>query len=122
MSYSEYMSQLITSGYISTVTIFDPSGNIYWTNNPNWQINGGDVLRQWNNTNPSIVVAGTKFSTIMNSHPDFFVGKNLPQQAGTVVICKSPNGYYFLTWSPSNAPHDPRNIYTEVTRMAALFK
>ncbi|MFX1535793.1 MAG: hypothetical protein ACFFDI_16385 [Promethearchaeota archaeon] len=122
MSYSEFMSQLITSGFISIVTIIDPSGNIYWTNNPNWQVNGADVLRQWSSNPSSIYIAGTKFSTIMNNYPSFFVGKNIPQQAGIVIICQSPNGYYFLTWSPANAPHGALNIHTEVTRMAALFK
>ncbi|MFX0090741.1 MAG: hypothetical protein ACFFBD_03170 [Candidatus Hodarchaeota archaeon] len=122
MSYSDYMNQLIASGYISTVAILDPSGNIYWTNNQNWQFNGADVLNQWKGRATAVHVGGTKFSAILNNPPEFFVGKNIPQQAGVLVIARAPNGYYFLTWTPASAPYDTMNIYTEVTRMSALFK
>ena len=59
MSYQDDMNSLISNGYISYVVILDPNGGIYWTNNPNWQVNGPELLAAWNAKQPSVMIAGT---------------------------------------------------------------
>ena len=66
-------------------------------------------------------IQGTKFSTILNSYPDYLVGKNLGG-GGIIVLARSPNGYFFLTWSSAEVELPPTNIHAEVARMAALFR
>ena len=120
MSYSDIMNALIQNGYINYVIILDPNGTVYWTNNPNWAVNGTDVMRQWMTRAPSMMIGGTKFSSFKNDPGETFVGKNLGG-GGTVIIQKAPNGYFFLTWSTAECPHQPINIHAEVYRMAAGF-
>lgn len=120
MSYSDTMNELIQNQYISIVTILDPQGATYWTNQPNWTVDGPAVLGAWQSRAPSINIGGTKFSSINNRPGELFVGKNLGG-GGTVILQKSPNGYTFLTWSPADCPFQPINIHAEVSRMAAQF-
>lgn len=120
MSYQDDMNSLISNGYISYVVILDANGGIYWTNNPNWQVNGPELLAAWNAKQPSVMIAGTKFSSFLNNPPEFLVAKNMGG-GGTVVIAGAPNGYFFLTWSDPNTPFEPRNIYSEVAVMANKF-
>ena len=122
MSYQEFMNNLMSTGVVGAVTILDPNGAVYWASNPDWAVDGPAILSAWANKEPSIMVAGTKFSTIVSDHPENFVGRNLAG-GGTVVICKSPNNYFFLTWTSGDSGLDPRmQIHVEVARMAALFK
>ena len=120
MAYSDTMNNLIQNQYFSIVVIMDPNGGIYWTNQPEWQVNGREVLSAWQSKSPSIMVGGTKFSSINNRPGETFVGKNLAG-GGTVIIQKSTNGYYFLTWSDANCPFQPINIHAEVSIMANQF-
>ena len=121
MSYSDVMNQLIEQGYFSYVIILDPNGGVYWTNNPNWAVDGKSILSGWQSRAPSINVGDTKFSSIMNNPGESFVGRNLGG-GGTVILQKAPNGYTFLTWSSSDAQIQPINIHAEVFRMAMLFR
>ena len=120
MSYSEMMNSLIQNQYFSIVVILDPNGGIYWTNQPEWQIDGPCVISSWQSSQPSIMVGSTKFSSIKNTPGNTFVGKNLGG-GGTVIIQRAPNGYYFLTWSDASCPFNPINIHAEVARMADMF-
>ncbi|MHA2363677.1 MAG: hypothetical protein ACXAC7_06950 [Candidatus Hodarchaeales archaeon] len=120
MSYSDLMNQFIQDGYFSYVVIFDPQGGQYWSNNPNWVVNGPEVLKNFKLKAPSINIGGTKFSSIKNDGTDTFVGRNLGG-GGTAIIQIAPNGYYFLTWSSSECQFQPIYIHAEVSRMAAAF-
>lgn len=120
MSYSETMNSLIQNQYISIVVILDPNGGVYWTNQPEWAIDGRSIIAAWQSKQPSIVVGTTKFSSIKNEPGNTFVGKNLGG-GGTVIIQRAPNGYYFLTWSDANCPYNPINIHVEVAMMANQF-
>ncbi len=121
MSYSDAMNNLISQGFIQICVILDPQGNIYWSNNPEWQVDGPTLLAEWQKGQPSYVVGGTKFSAIARTD-DTLVAKNLPHQAGTIILKKAPNGYYFLTWSSGDVQIPPTNIQAEVSRMAVLFR
>jgi len=121
MSYSDVMNQLISDNFFSYVIIFDPNGAIYWSNNPNWNVDGSAIISSWNSRAASIMVGETKFSSIMNNPGESFVGKNLAG-GGTLIIQKAPNGYSFMTWSSHETPIQPINIQSEVFRMAQLFK
>lgn len=120
MSYSDTMNSLIQNGYVTYVVILDPNGGIYWSNNPNWEVNGQAILSAWQSKAPSINIGGTKFSSIRNDPGESFVGKNLAG-GGTVIIQKATNGYFFLTWSPAECQFQPINIHAEVARMATQF-
>jgi len=86
------------------------------------QVDGAALLNAWKNKEPGINIAGTRFSTMVN---DFeggnYVARNVGG-AGTVVVVRCPNNYYFLTWTPGDVQIPPTNIHAEVARMAALFK
>ncbi len=122
MSYQDVMNNLIQNGYISIVTILDANGGVYWTNQPDWQFDGAAVLKAWQNKEPGINIAGTRFSTMVN---DYEVGNYVARNvggAGIVVIARAPNGYYFLTWSSGDVEIPAINIHGEVSKMAILFK
>ncbi|MHA2296125.1 MAG: profilin family protein [Candidatus Hodarchaeales archaeon] len=121
ISYQDDLNSLIANGYISYVTILDPNGATYWTNNPNWQINGAELLGVWQSKAPSVNIAGTKYSAFLNDPPEFLVAKSMGG-GGTVIIAKAPNGYFFLTWTDPSAQINPTNIHGEVARMAAKFR
>ncbi|UCG02217.1 MAG: hypothetical protein JSW11_21825 [Candidatus Heimdallarchaeota archaeon] len=122
MSYQDTMNSLIQNGYVSIVTILDANGGTYWTNQPDWQVNGASVLNAWKNKEPGVTIAGTRFSTIMNEwDTGYLVARNVGG-AGIIVVARAPNGYYFLTWTPGDVQIPPLNIHAEVSRMAALFK
>ena len=121
MSYQEYLNYLTGNGFVDYVIIFDPEGNTYWSNNPNWEVNGQQLLNNWKKKMPSIKIAGVKYSCIVNKKPDFLVAKNI-RGGGSVIIARAPNGYYFLTWSPSDTEYQPNQIHAEVSRMAQAFK
>ena len=120
MSYSDFMNSCIQNGYFQYVVILDPDSNIYWSNNPNWAVDGKQVVGAWKSKAPALMVAGTKFSSIRNDPGESFVGKNLGG-GGTVIMQKCPNGYSFLTWSPADCQFQPINIHAEVARMAGMF-
>ncbi|MHA2232182.1 MAG: hypothetical protein ACXAB4_06810 [Candidatus Hodarchaeales archaeon] len=121
MSYDSMMNDLMAQGYFHICVILDPQGNIYWTNNPEWQVDGPTLLAEWQKSQPSYVVGGTKFSAIVRTE-DTLVAKNLPQQGGTLILKRAPNGYYFLTWTSGETQIPPTNIQAEVSRMALLFR
>ncbi len=121
MSYDQVMQDLISQGFIHICVILDAQGNIYWTNNPEWQVDGPTLLSEWQKSQPSYVVAGTKFSAIARTD-DTLVAKNIPQNAGTIILKQAPNGYFFLTWTSGETQIPPTNIQTEVSRMAAVFR
>ena len=116
------MNSLVQNGYISIVTIIDPNGGTYWTNQPEWPVDGVNLLKSWQNKEPGVNIGGTRFSAIVN---DFeggnFVARNVGG-AGIVVIVRAPNNYYFLTWTPGDVQIPPTNIHAEVARMASLFR
>ena len=114
------MNSLLQNQYFSIITILDPQGSTYWTNQPNWAVDGPAVLSAWGSQSPSISIGGTKFSSIKNDPGVTFVGKNLGG-GGTVILQKSPNGYTFLTWSPKECQFEPINIHAEVSMMANQF-
>ena len=120
MSYSDTMNYLLQNQYFSIVVILDSNGGVYWTNQPEWQVDGQSVISAWQSSSPSIMVGSTKFSSIKNDPGNTFVGKNLGG-GGTVIIQRAPNGYYFLTWSDANCPFQPINIHAEVSIMANQF-
>ncbi len=122
MSYQDTMNSLIQNGYVSIVTILDPNGGIYWTNQPEWQFDGAAVLQSWQQKEPGVNIAGTRFSTMVADwEGGNFVARNVGG-AGIVVICRAPNNYYFLTWTPGDAQIPSNNIHAEVAKMAILFK
>lgn len=114
------MNNLIQNQYFSIVVILDPQGGTYWTNQPNWAVDGPAVLKAWAGRSASITIGGTKFSSMKNEPGQTFVGKNLGG-GGTVIMQKAPNGYTFLTWSDANCPFQPINIHAEVAIMANQF-
>lgn len=121
MSYQDTMNSLIQNGYISIVTILDANGGIYWTNQPEWQVDGAGLLKSWQNKEPGVTIGGTRFSIMMNEYEKgFLVARNVGG-AGIIVVARAPNGYFFLTWTPGDVQIPPLNIHAEVTRMAALF-
>ena len=120
MSYSDTLNSLLQNQYFSIVVIMDPNGGIYWTNQPDWQVDGHGVNSACQSKSPSIMVGSTKFSSIKNEPGNTFVGKNLGG-GGTVIIQRAPNGYFFLTWSDAGCPFNPINIHAEVARMANQF-
>jgi hypothetical protein len=122
MSYQDAMNNLLQTGYINIVTILDANGGVYWTNQPEWQFDGAAVLRAWQNKEPGINIAGTRFSTMVN---DYEVGNYVARNvggAGIVVIVRAPNNYYFLTWTSGDVGIPAINIHGEVAQMAMLFK
>ena len=122
MSYQDDMNALIQNGYVSIVTILDPNGATYWTNQPDWVVYGPALLTSWKNKEPGINIAGTRFSTMVN---DWEVGSYVARNvggAGIVVIARAPNNYYFLTWSPGDVQIPTINIHGEVAKMAIKFK
>lgn len=122
MSYQDTMNSLIQNGYISIVTILDPNGGIYWTNQPEWEVDGSSLLKSWQNREPGVTIAGTRFSIIITEWDSGrLVGRNVGG-AGAIVLVRAPNNYYFLTWTSGDVQIPPLNIYTEVERMAALFR
>lgn len=122
MSYQDTMNGLIQNGYISIVTILDPSGQVYWTNQPEWQVDGPAVLAAWQNREPGITIGGTRFSAMISEwDAGRLVGRNVGG-AGAIVLVRAPNNYFFLTWTPGDVQIPPLNIYTEVERMAAQFR
>ncbi len=121
MSYQDTMNSLIQNGYISIVTILDANGGTYWTNQPEWQVDGAGLLKAWQNKEPGVSIGGTRFSIMLNEHEKgYLVARNVGG-AGIIVVARAPNGYYFLTWTPGDVEIPPLNIHAEVTRMAALF-
>ena len=121
MSYQDTMNSLIQNGYISIVTILDANGGIYWTNQPEWQVDGAGLMKAWQNKEPGVTIGGTRFSIMMNEYEKgFLVARNVGG-AGIIVVARAPNGYFFLTWTPGDVQIPPLNIHAEVTRMAALF-
>ena len=120
MSYQDDMNALISNQYISYVVILDPAGAIYWTNNPNWQVNGAELLAAWKAKQPSVVIAGVKFSCFLNDPPNYLVAKSIGG-GGTIIVALAPNGYFFLTWSDPACPFEPLNIHAEVDRMSRKF-
>lgn len=122
MSYQDVMNSLIQNGYISIVTILDPNGGIYWTNQPEWQVDGVALLSSWQNREPGVTVGGTRFSTMVNDlDGGNFVARNVGG-AGIIVIVRAPNNYYFLTWTPGEVQIPATNIHAEVAKMAGLFR
>ena len=122
MSYQDVMNSLIQNGYISIVTILDPNGGIYWTNQPEWQVDGVALLSSWQNREPGVTVGGTRFSTMVNDlDSGNFVARNVGG-AGIIVIVRAPNNYYFLTWTPGEVQIPATNIHAEVAKMAGLFR
>ncbi|MFX0205745.1 MAG: profilin family protein [Candidatus Hodarchaeota archaeon] len=122
MSYQDTMNALIQNGYISIVVIMDPNGGVYWTNQPEWQVNGPALIKAWQTREPGVNIAGTRFSIIISEwDAGRLVGRNVGG-AGAVVMVRAPNNYIFLTWTPGDVQIPPLNIYTEVERMAALFR
>ncbi len=120
MSYQDDLNALLSAGLVQIVTILDPQGNIYWTNQPEWQINGPALLQQWSQKPPSIEIGGIKFSVMRNRYPEYLVARNV-QGGGLVIIAQAKNGYFFLTWTDSNVQADPISIQADVARMAAKF-
>ena len=124
MSYQDDMNALIANNYISYVIIMQPTGEIYWSNNPNWAVNGTDVIRQWMTRAPSINIGGVKFSSFRNDPGEVFVGRNMAG-GGLAVLQKARNGYIFLTWTSSeflsSSGLPPLNVASEVARMALKF-
>ena len=122
MSYQDDMNALIQNGYISIVTILDQNGGVYWTNQPEWQVDGPSLLSSWQNKDPGVNIAGTRFSTMVN---DFeggnYVARNVGG-AGIVVLVRAPNNYYFLTWTPGDVEIPAINIHGEVAKMATKFQ
>ncbi len=122
MSYQDDMNALIQNGYISIVTILDQNGGVYWTNQPEWQVDGPAVLSAWQNKEPGVNIGGTRFSTMVNDFEEGnYVARNVGG-AGIVVMIRAPNNYYFLTWSPGDTPIPATNIHAEVAKMAIKFK
>lgn len=121
MSYQEFLNYLTGNSFISYVIIFQPSGEVYWTNNPNWVVDGKQLLTNWQAKMPSIVIASVKYSCIINNKPDYLVAKNI-RGGGSIIIAKAPNGYFFLTWTPSDTAYTPQQIHAEVSKMALAFK
>lgn len=122
MSYQDDMNALIQNGYVSIVTILDPNGAVYWTNQPEWQVDGPALLTAWKNKEPGINIAGTRYSSIVNDWElGSFVARNVGG-AGIVVFVRAPNNYYFLTWSPGDVQIPTINIHGEVAKMAIKFK
>ena len=122
MSYQDMMNSLIQNGYISIVTILDPNGVVYWTNQPDWEVDGPGVLKSWKNREPGIAISGTRFSVMINEwESGRLVARNVGG-AGAIVIVRAPNNYFFLTWTAGDVQIPPTNIYTEVERMASLFR
>jgi len=104
------------------VTILDSNGGVYWTNQPEWQFDGASVLQAWQNREPGVNIAGTRFSTMVNDWDGGnYVARNVGG-AGIVVIVRAPNNYYFLTWTPGDVQIPSTNIHAEVAKMASLFK
>ena len=124
MSYSDTMNYLIQNQYFSIVVILDPNGGVYWTNQPEWTIDGKSVISAWQSKSPSIVIGrvqGNHGGRTRRGDPGYtFVDKNLGG-GGTVIIHRAPNGYYFLTWSEAGCPFQPMNIHAEVSIMANQF-
>ena len=122
MSYQDTMNSLIQNGYVSIVTILDANGGTYWTNQPEWPVDGAAVLKSWQNKEPGLSIGGTRFSVMMNEwDKGYLVARNVGG-AGIVVIARAPNGYFFLTWTSGDVEIPPLNIHAEVSRMAVLFK
>ncbi|MHA2175439.1 MAG: hypothetical protein ACXABI_11470 [Candidatus Hodarchaeales archaeon] len=122
MSYQDDMNALIQNGYISIVTILDQNGGVYWTNQPEWQVDGPAVLSSWQNRDPGISIAGTRFSTMVSEwDTGNYVARNVGG-AGIVVIVRAPNNYYFLTWTPGDVQIPAINIHGEVAKMAMKFQ
>ena len=125
MSYSDDLNALIQSQYISYCIIFKEDGQVYWTNNQAWQVDGNDLFRQWMAQAPSITIAGVKYSSFMNEPGVSFVGRNMAG-GGLIILQRAPNGYVFLTWTSqdflASSGLPPLNIHAEVARMASKFK
>ena len=121
MSYDSVMQNLLSQGYIHVCTILDPQGNVYWTSNPEWTVDGPTLLSEWRKSQPVYHVGGTKFSAITRTD-DTLVAKNIPQNAGTIILKQAPNGYFFLTWTSGDSERPPLNIQAEVSRMASVFR
>ncbi len=122
MSYQDDMNALIQNGYISIVTILDQNGGVYWTNQPEWQVDGPALLQSWQNKDPGISIAGTRFSTMVSDwETGNYVARNVGG-AGIVVIVRAPNNYYFLTWTPGDVQIPAINIHGEVAKMAVKFQ
>ncbi|MHA2053161.1 MAG: hypothetical protein ACW99F_06115 [Candidatus Hodarchaeales archaeon] len=122
MSYQDDMNALIQNGYISIVTILDQNGGVYWTNQPEWQVDGPAVLSSWQNRDPGISIAGTRFSTMVSEwDTGNYVARNVGG-AGIVVIVRAPNNYYFLTWTSGDVQIPAINIHGEVAKMAMKFQ
>ncbi len=122
MSYQDAMNSLLQNGFVNIVTILDANGGVYWTNQPEWQFDGAEVLKSWKNKEPGVNIAGTRFSSMVNDlERGHYIARNVGG-AGTVVIVRAPNGYFFLTWTSGEANLPTNNIHAEVAKMAALFK
>ena len=122
MSYQDDMNALIQNGYISIVTILDQNGGVYWTNQPDWQVDGPGLLNSWKNKEPGVNIGGTRFSTMVSDFESGnFVARNVGG-AGIVVVARAPNNYYFLTWTSGDVQIPAINIHGEVAKMAIKFK
>lgn len=122
MSYQDDLNALTASGTISIVTILDTNGGVYWTNQPNWQVDGPATLSSWEKRETALHIGGTRFAMIVSDwEGGNCVAKNLAGQ-GTVIIVRAPNNYYFLTWSSGDVQDLPTNIHADVARMAMKFK
>ena len=96
MSYQEEMNKIIEKGYVAIISILDPNGKIYFTNQPEWD--------------------GPSQITDVSAHPAVTTNRT-----GIICLVRAPNNYYFLTWSP----HDTFSssvILGRVRKMASQFK
>ncbi|MBD3228645.1 MAG: hypothetical protein GF329_10715 [Candidatus Lokiarchaeota archaeon] len=99
---------------IGAVTVYDWQKNQIYFQSEAWDISEdlGTILTAWQESKPSIMVQGIKYSTLQCT-PERLVCRNLQGQ-GAIVGANYNNQLIMIAWV--SADGDPGNAYRAVTK------
>ncbi|MFW9905947.1 MAG: hypothetical protein ACFFFH_16615 [Candidatus Thorarchaeota archaeon] len=123
MPYRTILKRLMDEHIITGFIILDPYGNIFYHTGAfpkagdKSLVDGYYLLSEWVTFPSSIKVAGVKYNSILNAHPDYWCLTN-PKGYGSLVLQICGNKYYFLCYLKDD---DPLEAQKEIAKMGALF-
>lgn len=124
MSYRGILNTLMTNNQISGLVILDSIGNIWWhggsfPQKDNQILDGYRLLSEWVTYPESTKICGVKFSSFINSYPNYWILKSTLAKGSIIVQLCPKNKYYFLCYCKEN--QDPIKVQVKVEEMADMF-